>query len=287
MSGPVAPGDPVGAVACVRHPGRVTGLRCSRCDRPACPECLRDAPVGYHCVDCVDEGRRTVRRARNFMGAEGRGRLLATPALVGLNLLVFVVLAVQAGNPLDVEQAPLFGDFGLWPWAVVVDGEWWRFVTNAFTHFGFLHLALNMVWLAILGWLLEPAFGTARFLAVSVLSILGCGAAVYLFGNPGSIGAGASGLVYGLMGAVLVAMRPMGFNPGVVLPVFVLNVVSSFTLPGASLLGHAGGFVAGAAVTAGLVFAPREKREWYQAAVVAAGLVLFVVVVAVRTGQLS
>ncbi|NUT96031.1 MAG: rhomboid family intramembrane serine protease [Saccharothrix sp.] len=286
MSSPVAPGDPVGAVACVRHPGRVTGLRCTRCDRPACPECLREASVGYHCVDCVDEGKRTVRRARNFLGAEGGGRPVVTPVLIGVNVLVFVLLALQAGNPIAVDRTPLFGDLGLWPWAVV-DGEWWRFATNAFTHVGFLHLALNMLWLAILGWLLEPAFGKARFVAVSVLSILGCGAAVFLFGNPGSIGAGASGLVYGLMGAVLVAMRPMGFNPGVVLPVFVLNVVSSFTLPGVSLIGHAGGFVAGALVTLGFVYAPREKREWYQAAVVVTGLVLFAVLVAVRAGQLG
>ncbi|CCH27349.1 rhomboid family intramembrane serine protease [Actinosynnema sp. NPDC047251] len=286
MTSPAAPGDPVGAAACVRHPDRATGLRCARCDRPACPECLREASVGFHCVDCVAEGRSTVRRGRTFVGAEFSPKLIATPVLIVLNVLAYAVTAVQAGSVSNNAASPLFADFVLWPVGIFY-GEWWRLLTSGFLHYGPAHLGLNMIALYVLGRELEPTFGKIRFLALYLVSLLGGGVAVYLFGHVNTPVAGASGAVYGLMGAMLVAVLKLKLNPGSALGVIGLNLVLSFTLPGISLLGHLGGLLVGAAVAAGLVYAPAANRDRYQIIAVVGAVVLLVVMAYVRTGQLG
>lgn len=285
-----SPGDPIGArqpQVCARHPDRVTGLRCTRCERPACPECLREAAVGYQCVDCVNEGRRAVRAPRTFVGAEVTGRkLVVTPVLIAVNVLLFLVTALQAGSVVANAAAPLFRDLVMQPVIVVLYDEWWRLLTSGFLHYGPAHLALNMIALYVLGRDLEPAFGRLRFTAVYLLSLLAGSVAVYLFGDLGSYVAGASGAVYGLMGAMLVAVLRLKLNPGPALGIIGLNVVLSFTLPNISLLGHLGGLVIGAAVTAGLVYAPAPKRNAYQTATAVGAFVLLLVLTLVRTGQL-
>jgi membrane associated rhomboid family serine protease len=284
------PGEPVGArpdlPGCVRHPDRATGLRCVRCDRPACPECLREASVGYQCVDCVNEARATVRRPRTFVGAEFSQRTVVMPVLIAVNVLMYVLTAVQAGSLMDNQRSPLFLDLVMFTPYVAGEGEWWRLVTSGFLHYGIAHLALNMIALYVLGRDLEPVFGKLRFSAVYLVSMLGGGVAVYLFGAVNTVVAGASGAVYGLMGAMLVAVLRLKLNPGSALGVIGLNVVLSFTLPGISLLGHLGGLVIGAAVTAGLVYAPAQKRNNWQTAAVVGAFVLLVVLAVVRTGQL-
>ncbi len=287
MSSPVSPGDPVGAAVCVRHPNRATGLRCTRCERPACHECLREASVGYQCVDCVSQGQRTIRRTRTSVGApQGSGRLVVTPVLIALNVLVFAITAAQAGNVMNNERSRLFVDFFLWPGGVYL-GEWWRLVTSGFLHFGPVHLALNMIALYVLGRDLEPEFGRLRFVSVYLVSLLGGGVAIYLFGALNTPVAGASGAVYGLMGAMLVAVLRRKLNASSALGVIGLNLVISFTLPGISLLGHLGGLIVGAAVTAGLVYAPSARRDAWQAAAVVGAFALLVLLAVVRTGQLG
>src|SRR4051794_40415460 len=155
---------------CVRHPDRPTGLRCTRCDRPACPECLREASVGYQCVDCVAEGRRTVRRGTTVAGAPQRPRLVVTPTLIGLNLLVFAITVIQAGTVVHNELSELFADWVLIP-GLVAQGEWWRLGTSAFLHYGVAHIALNMLALFILGRDLEAVLGRLRFCAVYLVSM--------------------------------------------------------------------------------------------------------------------
>ncbi|KOX35393.1 protease [Saccharothrix sp. NRRL B-16348] len=257
---------------CVRHPDRATGLRCVRCDRPACPECLREASV--------------VRRPRTFVGAEFSQRMVVTPVLIAVNVLFFAITAAQAGSVAGNQRSALFLELVMYTPAVAWDGEWWRLVTSGFLHFGPLHLALNMIALYVLGRDLEPVFGKLRFSAVYGVSLLGGGLAVYLFGGIDTVVAGASGAVYGLMGAMLVAVLRLKLNPGPALGVIGLNVVLSFTLPGISLLGHIGGLVIGAALTAGLVYAPAAKRNNWQLAAVIGAVVLLAVLAVVRTGQL-
>ncbi|WP_447005000.1 rhomboid family intramembrane serine protease [Saccharothrix isguenensis] len=284
------PGEPIGArpdlPVCVRHPDRATGLRCVRCDRPACPACLREASVGHQCVDCVNEARATVRRPRTVAGAEVSQGVVVTPVLIALNVLMFGVTAVQAGSLADNQLSPLFRDFVMWTRAVAAGDEWWRMVTSGFLHYGPAHLAMNMIALFVLGRLLEPQFGKLRFTAIYLVSLLGGSVSVYLFGGIDDGVAGASGAVYGLMGALLVAVLKLKLNASSALVVIGLNLVLSVTLPGISLLGHLGGLVIGAAVAAGLLYAPREKQANWQAAAVAGAFLLLVVMTVVRTGQL-
>lgn len=260
---------------CARHPKRETGLRCVRCDRPACSACLREASVGYQCIDCVTEGNRVGRRARTVAGAEPTGRVVMVPLLVVINVLIFGFTVAQAGSVSGNATADLFQQWGLWPTAVA-GGELWRLFTSGFLHFGPLHLAFNMLALWVIGRDLEQVLGSARFLVVYLVSLLGGSLVVFAFENETTMTAGASGAVFGLMGGLAVVLLRLRRSPGPALTIIVLNVVISFVVPAISLLGHLGGLVFGAAVTAGMVYAPRDRRMAVQVAVVA-GLVAVVV----------
>lgn len=273
---------------CVRHPDRPTGLRCVRCDRPACPECLRDASVGYQCVDCVAEGARTQRRPTTIAGARASARpsAIVVMTIVALNVLMFAATAGQAGSIRVNFDAPLFDDLSLWPIGVVAFDEPWRLVTNGFLHYGPLHLVLNMVSLWVLGRLLEPLLGVWRFVVLYVLALLGGAAFVFVADDPRVGLAGASGAIAGLLGATLVAFVRLKLDLQPVLMNIVLLAVMSF-LPNISLLAHLGGFLVGAAAAVVLVYAPRERRVPVQAAGLAAIGVLLAVVFVARWVQLS
>lgn len=287
--GPSAPqpDQPQGMPVCVRHPDRPTGLRCVRCDRPACPQCLREAAVGYQCVDCVSQGSRTVRQRTTIAGARVRTQVVVVPVLIVLNLAVYAITVAQAGSLGANDRAPLFDDWVLWPAGMVSFGEPWRLITAGFLHYGPIHVALNMVALWILGRDIEPLFGRARFVAVYLLSLLGGSVAVFLFGPVGGGTAGASGAVWGVMGAVLVTVLRLKLNPQPVLAVIAINAVISF-LPGISLFGHLGGFVVGAAASAALLYAPRGRQQVpVQAGALVGIAVLLLMLTAMRWAQLA
>jgi membrane associated rhomboid family serine protease len=254
--------------ACARHPDRPTGLRCVRCDRPACPDCLREASVGYQCVDCVTEGSKTVRPARTTGGArarQGARQMVVVPLLIGVNVLVFAITAFQAKSIVDNQRAGLFIDGTLIP-GLVANGDCWRLITSGFLHFGNyggygpIHLIFNMFALYVLGRDLEVALGRGRFLAVYMLSLFGGSTAVMLFGDALTSTAGASGAIYGLFGGIAVVVFRAKMNPTPVLVLLGINIFLSVTLPGISLLGHLGGLLVGALSTAALVYAPRNKN---------------------------
>jgi membrane associated rhomboid family serine protease len=244
-----APGAPPpshpGVAACVRHPDRATGLTCTRCGRPACPECLREASVGYQCVDCVGHGAQQVRRART------PARPLIVPALVAINVLIFVLTAVQAGSVMGNANSDLFDTLALVPGAAF-GGEWWRVLTAGFLHIGPIHLLFNMYALWVLGRDLEMFFGRARFLALYFGSLLGGSAAVLLFSPAYQAVAGASGAIFGLMAALVLVLRRLRLPRGQVVAVIVVNLVLTFTLPGLSIAAHLGGLVTGALLTLAL-----------------------------------
>jgi membrane associated rhomboid family serine protease len=270
-------GPPPGFAACVRHPDRATGLRCTRCDRPACPECLREASVGYHCVDCVREGSRGARRGTTVAGAEPGGRPVVVPTLIVVNVAVFALTVAQAGSLGGNAAAPLFRAWSLVP--LLVDGEWWRVLTSGFLHFGPVHLLFNMLALWIIGRDVEIVLGRGRFLAVYLLGVLGGAAAAMLFSAPNIQLAGASGAVFGLMGALVVLLRRMRAPAGQVFGLIAVNIAISF-LPGISLTAHLGGLVAGAAATAALVYAPARSRTPVQAGALGALAVLLLAIIA-------
>ena len=167
------------------------------------------------------------------------------------------------------------------------DGEYYRIVTSMFLHFGLIHLGLNMWVLWQLGRPLEAMFGRIRFLALYMLCGLGGGVAVYLFANPSSQTAGASGAIFGLFAALILVLRKMRRSIAGIVPVLVINLVITISVPGISMAGHLGGLVTGALVGAGFAFAPRERRTLVQAGTAVAVLLLLAVLFAVHTANLT
>jgi membrane associated rhomboid family serine protease len=272
-------GSPYGPPAvCVRHPDRATGLSCTRCGRPSCPECLREASVGYQCVDCIAEGHRTTRQATTVAGAARGGRPVVVPVLIGLNVVVYALTAVQAANPVYNSLSRLFRELSLVP-GYVHDGEWWRVLTSGFLHIGPIHLLVNMLALWMLGRDLEVVLGRGRFIALYFVSMLGGAAAVMLLNAPEAQVAGASGAVFGLMGALVVVLRRLRMPAGQVFGLIAINVIISFTIPGISWQGHLGGLLIGAAATAALVYAPARNRTAVQVAALGGLTVLLVLLI--------
>ncbi|OLF06301.1 rhomboid family intramembrane serine protease [Actinophytocola xinjiangensis] len=280
---------------CARHPDRPTGLRCVRCERPACPDCLREASVGYQCVDCVSEGAKSVRAPRTVSGARARPpgarSLVVVPSLIAVNVAAFIATAVQARSITENEGA-LFLHGMLIP-DLIASGDWWRLFTSGFLHFGGyggfgpVHLLFNMFALWVLGRDMEVALGRAWFLTVYLLSLVGGSTAVMLFGNPIGGVAGASGAVYGLFGGIAVIVFKRKLNPTPVLVLIGVNILLSVTLPGISLLGHLGGMVVGALATAALVYAPAARRRQFQVGACVALVVVMAVAIGVAVATLD
>lgn len=276
MSAPSAPESPAEAPSCYRHPGRHTYLRCNRCERYICADCMRSAAVGHQCVECVQDGARTIRQPRTrFGGRERSGTPVVTYALIGVNVLVFIV-QMAAGN--------LERQLSLWPPAVA-DGQLYRLVTSAFLHYGAPHLLLNMWALYVVGPPLESWLGRLRFGTLYALSGLGGSVLVYLL-TTNSATAGASGAIFGLFGATFVVGKRLALDVRWVVVVIVINLVFTFVGPAISWQGHLGGLATGVVVAAAYVYPPKQGRNLIQAA--ASMLVLGVLVALVwwRTGVL-
>lgn len=282
---------------CWWHPNRQTGLRCTRCNRPACPECLRDASVGQQCIDCVHESRRQQRAQqagyrksgfgrRSLVGARMSQRVLVTPVLVGLNVLVYVITAAM-GNGLSNPGGPVFTNGVLFAPAIANEGEFWRLLTNGFLHYGLLHIGLNMLALYIIGRELEVVLGKVRFLALYFVSLLGGSTAVYLFAPVGTPTAGASGAIFGLMGALVVAVIKMRLNVTGILFIVGLNLVITFTVPHISVYGHLGGLVIGLLVMLALVYSPAQHRVAWQTGSLVVLVLVVVSLIVYRDAQLG
>ncbi|MEU5944372.1 rhomboid family intramembrane serine protease [Micromonospora sp. NPDC047465] len=293
---------------CYRHPGRETYVRCTRCDRPICPDCMREASVGFQCPECVAEGRRSVRPARTVFGGGAAGRHgYVTKALIALNVLLMLLsIASDRGGDAAVGGSGFGGLMGgstpLTDWGAVLggaifpdgtvggiaEGEWYRLVTAMFLHYGVVHLLLNMWALWVLGRSLEASLGPLRFGVLYLVSGLGGNVAAYLFSEQNQLTAGASTSIFGLFAALVVIERRMGRDISQVLPILVINLVFTFTVPGISIPGHLGGLVVGGLVALVFAYAPRSRRTLVQfaggAVVVAALLGLALIRTAVILG---
>lgn len=288
-----------GPPTCYRHPGRETGIRCTRCERPICTDCMIEASVGFHCPECVPEGSGTghhpaASRPRTLAGGSvAADPRLVTKILLGVNLAVFVavLIAEQSGYPL-LDDLLLFGraysgdpSAGL---EGVAEGQWYRLVTSMFLHQEVWHIAFNMLGLWWLGGPLEAALGRARYLALYLLSGLAGSALTYWIADPAQGSLGASGAVFGLLGATAVLMRRMNYDMRPVIALLVVNLIFTFNPWGAiAWQAHVGGLVAGALIAIAMVHAPRERRNLVQYGACALVLVLVVVAVLVRTAALT
>ena len=317
MSEPSTPAT--GVPVCYRHPGRETYIHCQRCGRPICPDCMRDAAVGFQCPECIAEGRRTVRTPRTRFGglatglASGRASLTSL-VLIGINVAVWLLITATGGNRSRLlgwlellpqgRCTPGAASSGMFfPWvhseAVcstvsghwvpgVADGAYWQLLTSAFTHVALMHIAFNMLALYILGPQLELAVGRARFLAIYLISALTGSAAVYWLAPVYQSTVGASGAVFGLMGALLVVALTVRADVQGILVWIGINFLLTVSVSGISWQGHLGGFVGGTLVAAVLALAPRgPRRTAYQVAGMTAVAALAVAAIVLRTAALA
>jgi membrane associated rhomboid family serine protease len=236
---------------CYRHPDRETGLSCTECDRPICTECLRMTPVGPRCPDHATTGRPSrqapapVRAQRRVTFAMRRGEPIVTWALIGANVLVYLVTVAQ-GFGINNPGGKLFNDWLLYGPAVA-QGDWWRLITAAFLHANIAHIALNMLAIGWLGGPVERYVGHLRYLGIYIVSGL-AGSAGALVVTPNAQTVGASGAVFGILGALLIIeYQQTGSIAGQAFSLIVLNLVFSFTFSGISVGGHIGGLIGGIA----------------------------------------
>jgi membrane associated rhomboid family serine protease len=239
---------------CYRHPNRETGVSCSECGRGICPDCMVFAPVGIRCPDHagVAQGAARVTTGVRKAAYEGTGALV-TKALIALNVLVFLANLVQGSSFNRVqgtifEKGALFISSPFYPGGLA-DGEWWRLITSAFLHAGLFHLGLNMLVLWFVGAPVEQAIGRGRFIALYIVSGLGGSAGALLF-SPNAVTVGASGAIFGILGAALV-LEAQGslVLGGQAFGLIAFNLVLTFVLGSTSNIsigGHLGGLAAGA-----------------------------------------
>jgi len=278
--------EPAGVPTCYRHPGREAHIRCQRCERPICPDCMTAASVGFQCPECLKEGRSTQRPLRTqYGGLRPSAPGFVTSVLIAINAAVWLLIAITGGN--DSKLLRLFElrpdglcDIGAGRGVDVTsdvctthggtylpgvsDGAYWQLITSAFTHVEVLHIGFNMLALWFLGPQLEQVLGRARFVALYLLSALAGSALVYATAPVYQPTVGASGAVFGLMGALLVVALRMRANVSSILVWIGINAVLTISVPNISWQGHLGGFIGGVLVASVIVWAPRERRRQIQ-----------------------
>jgi membrane associated rhomboid family serine protease len=250
---------------CYRHRTRETAVSCSNCGRPICPDCMTPTPVGMRCPECANQ--RTPVRTLRSMAVEPT----ATYALIALNVLVFIGSSAGGSALTGSTGGSVYDHFALFGPAVS-GGDYWRLVTSGFLHYGLFHIALNMYALFWLGRMIEPAIGHGRFLALYFASLL-TGSLGALILTPTALTAGASGAIFGLLGAAFVMARARGIDvmaSGIV-PIIVLNLVISVAAGRQiSLGGHVGGLIGGLVAAAAIEWFGRRQRSALPAVAVCA-----------------
>jgi membrane associated rhomboid family serine protease len=248
---------------CYRHPGREAGRRCTRCGRPACSECLVQAAVGSHCLECAKADRPNVQTRARYWSA--RQHALVTYSIIAANAVIYVWLGLLDPHAFTSMSTLTRGQAELaLQWNVLHFGgpsEYYRLLSAGFLHFGIIHIAFNMFLLFQLGRLLEPAIGRIRFGLLYFASLFAGSFGALVLSGHSTVSGGASGAVFGLMAAAFVGLRNRGVNPfstgiGTLL---VLNLIITFTIPGISIGAHVGGIVGGA-LAGWVIMAPQFRR---------------------------
>lgn len=278
---------------------------------------MRDAAVGFHCPDCVKAGNKDTRQTQALYGGHrSRDPKLTTYVILGLNVLVWLAITATGGrsswltdrlalmptgrcvseatpeqwypsvSSAQVCELATRGDGGWQPG--VADGAWWQMVTSAFTHVEIWHIATNMVALVIFAPMAEQLLGRTRFLAVYLAGALGGSLVVLWFSSPTGSTVGASGALFGLLGALLVVFAKAKLDSRWLIQNLTLGVI--ITVVGWKFIswqGHLGGFLAGAAAAAIVAFAPKTNRSVIQWAGLAVLFLVLLALTGVRAIQLA
>jgi membrane associated rhomboid family serine protease len=274
---------------------------------------MNDAAVGFHCPDCVAEGRRTTRQARTAYGGLHAGSVgLVSKTLIAINAAVWALIMATGGqasawvyrlamiprgvcvatdHPGNVyPQVTSGAQCSVAPdgsWVGTAAGDWWQPLTATFTHVEVLHIGFNMLALWILGPQLEMVLGRLRFTALYLLSGLVGSAAVYWLSPDDTPTLGASGAIFGLMAALLVVAHKQRADVSQLMIWIGINAALTFFASGISWQGHVGGFVGGLALAGVLVYSPRASRTTWQVAGFAGVTILVALAFALRTAALT
>ena len=257
---------------CYRHPDRETGLSCSECGRPICYECMTPAPVGLRCPEHSGKPQgvqRVTRPAQRTMTANWRRANAVTMTLIAINVLVYLAELADGGNVDGTGSSIYYHGVLFGP--LVALGDWWRVVTAMFLHYGPIHLALNMYSLYFAGTLLEHLIGRWRFVLLYFASGL-AGSAGALIATPINPTAGASGAIFGILGALFVLERSRHIaTGGQIAMLIVFNLILSFTFAGISIGGHIGGLIGGVVLMWVML---QARSSWLYSAAGAAAIIV-------------
>jgi membrane associated rhomboid family serine protease len=276
---------------------------------------MRDAAVGFQCPQCVSEGTKATRSGRTaYGGLRPTNAGITSMVLIAINAVVWLgvmatggsasawlnrLMLLPTGRCVSSDRPDLYypsvhseavcsaSPRGDWV-PGVSDGAYWQLLTSAFTHVEIWHIGFNMLALWVLGPQLEMAIGRARFLALFLLSALAGSTLVYWVAPADGSTLGASGAIFGLMGALLVLAFKVGGNVQPILMWIGINFL--ITVVGRGFIsweGHLGGFLGGALIAAILAWSPRTHRALWQSAGLGAFTVVLLVAIAVRTAALA
>ena len=237
---------------CVNHSNQVTYVRCSRCENYICTDCMRSASIGYQCPSCASDSTPVIKGINRNRFIPNQKNTQVTKFLSILLIVIF--LFQELTGTLLVKSFALFAP-------LVTSGEWWRLITAGFLHGSIIHLLFNVYILWVLGSQLENIVGKAKFILIYFGSLLGGSLASYLFSPFGSYSIGASGAIFGLMGAMLIVGRKRNLDISQITTLVVINVVIGFVLSGIDWRAHLGGLAAGAFITWVLINATSLKGK--------------------------
>lgn len=267
---------------CYAHPKTPTKLRCSRCDRSICGRCSIPASVGQHCPECVAEGRRTAPKVRSALWATAP--VVMTILVINVGVWLFQTILPETRGPYDI----ITFSFGALP-VGIANGEWYRLITPMFLHSpdGIWHIGLNSYALFIFGPNVEQAFGKAKFLAIYLISGFTGSVLSYTLGPCNVLGVGASGAIFGVIGALFIFLynrRRDTFVRGYLKNIIFLvglNLLIGYVLPGIDNLAHLGGLAGGGLVALGLdqprdqIVGPVRRLALVAVAALAVGLLVW------------
>ena len=273
---PAAAGEPrhqvpAGPPVCFRHPGRETYLRCHRCERSICTDCMVPAAVGHQCPECVRGGAKTVRQARTAAGGRVHERQgVMTIGLIAVNVVMFgLQQLIGAAFTVRLELLGIAGSSAATPSAVnigVANGEWYRLLTSMFVHENIAHIALNMLSLWWIGVPVESRLGRLRYLLTYLVCGIGASAVSFAFMGRYDASLGASGAIFGLLGVLVVMAYREKLDLRPLLIVIALNLAYGFGVSGIDWHAHLGGLGCGLLMGIAFGYAPRPERPtaWYR-----------------------
>ncbi len=293
---PMAPGEPgVDVPVCYRHSDRETYIRCNRCEKSICPDCMHSAAVGFQCPDCVKEGHRSVRARQTLFGGKVAGEEgVVTKVLIGLCVIAYLLQVSDSSIVAKYADLPALAGGGIAEG--VAAGQYYRLITAAFLHGSVIHIAFNMYALFAFGTQVENALGRVRYVALYLVSALGGSVLSYVMADVGPRGGipvfsntsvGASGAVFGLFGAYYVIAKRLRADTGQIVGLIVLNLVLGFAIPNIDNWAHIGGLVTGFAIVTAMSKVPRgSQRGAIQGAAIAGIALALIALTAYRTASL-